>query len=106
MMLALKAPHSPLSAVTTTTSTRSEPRSSSSGWASLSVREAMPCSTSSILRAYGRAANIASCARRSLAADHHLHRLGDLLRALDAADPAPDVDEGGHAARVAGSLRP
>src|SRR6185436_10770499 len=69
MMLALKAPHRPLSAVITTTSTRSPPRSSSSGWASSSLREAMLCSTSSILRAYGRAANIASCARRSLAAD-------------------------------------
>src|SRR6185503_14713909 len=69
MMLALKAPHRPLSAVITTTSTRSPPRSSSNGWASSSLREAMLCSTSSILRAYGRAANIASCARRSLAAD-------------------------------------
>jgi hypothetical protein len=26
----------------------------------------------------------------------HLHRLGDLLRALDAADPSPDVGQGGH----------
>jgi len=27
---------------------------------------------------------------------HHLHGLGDLLRVLDAADPAPDIDRAGH----------
>ena len=69
MMLALKPPASPLSAVTTTTSTRLPVRSSSSGCDPGLARAAMLESTSSIRRAKGRAANIASWARRSLAAE-------------------------------------
>src|SRR5262245_34247457 len=66
-MLALKPPHSPLSEEITTSSTRSVPRSCSSGCRLLSARLTTLFSTSSIRRANGRAANTASWARRSRA---------------------------------------
>ena len=69
MMLALKAPHSPLSPVITTASTFPSPRSSRRGWAPGSAREAMRLRTSIIFRAKGRAAKMASWARRNLAAE-------------------------------------
>ena len=42
-------------------------------------------------RAYGRAAKMRSCARRSLAARDHLHGPRDLLRVPDRADPPLEV---------------
>src|SRR5437870_10943937 len=69
MMLALKPPHRPLSAVTSTSRMRSPSRCSSRGCAVSSARAAMLERTSIIFRAYGRAANIASWARRSFAAE-------------------------------------
>ena len=68
MMLVLKLPHSPLSALTTMTSvrlSRAGSRRSSSGWIDASTRDATLASTRCICTAYGRAFMIRSCARRS-----------------------------------------
>src|SRR3990167_2058782 len=69
IILPLKPPHSPLSEVITTISTFFSSRRERSGWAVVSTRHARLLITSSIFRAYGRAATIASCAFLILVAD-------------------------------------
>ena len=96
--LVLKLPHRPRSAVITMSSAlaarpSASARSSSSGCAAGSTRDArllehaphLGRERPRLLDALLRAAQ----PRRG----HHLHRLGDLLRRLDRADPAPDVNE-------------
>ena len=97
MTFVLKLPHRPRSAVITISSTRPPARgvarSSSSGCADGSTRDARLFSTRRICIANGRACWMRSCARRSLRRGDHLHRLRDLLRRLDRADPAADIEQ-------------
>ena len=67
MMLVLKAPARPRSAVMMTICRRGPSRCSSSGWP-VSVPLTRLPSSSAILVAYGRADRMRSCARRSFAA--------------------------------------
>src|SRR5438874_2105721 len=68
MTFELNAPQRPLSAVTTTSSTFFSSRAWRSGCSSSSTRVAMEVSTSRSAAAYGLAAKMRSCARRSFAA--------------------------------------
>ena len=83
MMLALKPPARPLSAVTTTSRMRLPLRSTSSGWASGFARAAMLARTSSISPGEGAGREHRLLGPAQLRRRDHLHGLGDLLRVLD-----------------------
>ena len=96
MTLVLKLPHSPRSAVMTKSSARppafGSRRSSRSGCADGSTRDARLFSTRSICA--GERPRLLDPLLRAaqLRRGDHLHRLGDLLRRLDRADAAADIE--------------
>src|SRR3981081_3796056 len=94
MLLTLSAPHRPLSVVTRIITARFPSRLTRNGCLYSVARSPAVCRTSSIFSAYrprsSPAASRGLRAREPRRGDH-LHGLGDLLRVLDAVDPADDV---------------
>ena len=95
--LVLKLPHSPLSPVTTIDqrlrlSARGS-RTVSSGWIDGSTRAATLLQHALHLHGVRPRVHDPLLRAAQLRRGDHLHRLGDLLRVLDRADPPPEIDQ-------------
>ena len=96
MMLVLKLPQSPLSAVTMMTSVRllgPARRFSSSGWSDGIDARGDAAQHALHLDGVGTRAHDPLLRAAQLRRGDHLHRLGDLLRVLDRADAAPEINQ-------------
>ena len=96
MTFVLKLPHSPLSPVTMMTSVRLSGRGSrtaSSGWIDGSTRDATLPEHALHLHRIRPRVDDALLRAAQLRRGDHFHGLGDLLRVLDRADPASEIDQ-------------